>query len=233
MKDADPILRAEHLTRRVGELLIVNDVSLELRRSEVVAVVGPSGSGKTSLLRLINRPDEPPSGTVFVEGKDYREIAPRELRRQVGMVTQRAFLFPGTVYDNVQYGPRQKDNGKGKGEDLPADEVAKLLEKVGLPGYAQRDVTHLSGGEMQRVSLARALANRPCVLLLDEPTSALDEGAKLGVEALFRDVVKQNGLAAILVTHDQAQAARLGGRVAVIEKGRLVKMGLPQEVLSA
>ncbi|HXZ78830.1 MAG TPA: ATP-binding cassette domain-containing protein [Terriglobales bacterium] len=227
MQAADPILRAEHLTRRVGELVIVNDVSLELRRSEVLAVVGPSGSGKTSLLRLINRLDEPTSGTVFVEAKDYREIPPRELRRQVGMVTQRAFLFPGTVTDNVQYGPEQK------GEELPAAEVTMLLEKVGLPGYAQRDVTHLSGGEMQRVSLARALANRPCVLLLDEPTSALDEKAKQEVETLFRDVVRQNGLAAILVTHDQAQAARLGSRIGVIEKGRLVKIGTPQEVLSA
>jgi len=224
---SDPIIRAEHLTRRVGELVIVNDVSLALGRSEVLAVVGPSGSGKTSLLRLINRLDEPTAGTVLLEGADYRSIPPRELRRRVGMVTQRPFLFPGTVFDNVEYGPRQK------GEELASGEVNELLERVGLAGYAQRDVVHLSGGEMQRVSLARALANRPSVLLLDEPTSALDDTAKHEVEALFRSVVRQNGLAAILVTHDQAQAARLGARVAVIEKGRLVKMGLPQEVLGA
>src|SRR5271166_3530373 len=141
------VLRAEHLSRRVGEVAIVTDVSLDVRRAELLGVVGPSGSGKSSFLRLLNRLDEPTSGTVFVEGQDYRQLPPRELRRRIGMVTQRPFLFPGNVASNLQFGPLQR------GETLPDSEVFELLERVGLPGFAARDVVNLSGGEQQRVSL--------------------------------------------------------------------------------
>ena len=103
-----PILSTQHLTRMVGTLAIVNDVTFQVKSGEVLAIVGPSGSGKSSLLRLLNRLDEPTSGTVFFEGKDYRQLSARELRRRVGMVTQRAFLFPGTVLDNLRFGPRQR-----------------------------------------------------------------------------------------------------------------------------
>ena len=134
-----------------------------------MAVIGPSGSGKSSFLRLLNRLDEPTAGTVYLDGKDYRDIPPRQLRRWIGMVTQTAFLFPGTVADNLQYGPRQQ------GKDLSEKEIDALLDQVGLTNQARSDVSHLSGGEAQRVSVARALANSPQVLLLDEPTSALDD----------------------------------------------------------
>src|SRR5215472_10866895 len=162
------VLRTDHLGRRVGEKWIVHDVSLSVQRGELLGLVGPSGSGKSSLLRLLNRLDEPTSGTVFLEGQDYRQIPPRELRRRVGMVTQRPFLFPGDIASNLRFGPLQR------GESLPDNEIAGLLERVGLAGFAGRNVANLSGGEQQRVSLARALANRPEILLLDEPTSALD-----------------------------------------------------------
>jgi putative ABC transport system ATP-binding protein len=219
------ILRTEHLGRRVGEKWIVQDVSLEVRCGEMLGIVGPIGSGKSSLLRLLNRLDEPTSGTVFLEDQDYRQIPPQELRRRVGMVTQRPFLFPGNIAANLRFGPAQR------GETLPDTEIVSLLERVGLPGFASRNVANLSGGEQQRVSLARALANRPEILLLDEPTSALDEQAKTGIEDLARNLVSAHGYTFVLVTHDREQARRLCDRVAMIEAGRLVRQGTPTEVL--
>jgi len=221
------VLRTEHLGRRVGELWIVNDISLEVHRGELLGLVGPSGSGKSSLLRLLNRLDEPTTGTVFLEDQDYRLIAPPELRRRVGMVTQRPFLFPGDIASNLRFGPAQR------GETLPDAEIAGLLERVGLPEFAARNVANLSGGEQQRVSLARALANQPEILLLDEPTSALDEHAKSGIEELIRNLVSANRYTFVLVTHDRDQARRVCDRVALIEAGRLVQQGTPAEVLGA
>jgi len=221
------ILRAEHLSRLVGDVAIVNDVSLDVQRAELMGIVGPSGSGKSSFLRLLNRLDEPTSGTVFLAGQDYRQLAPRELRRRVGMVTQRPFLFPGNVASNLRFGPLQR------GETLSDADVSELLERVGLPGFAARDVVNLSGGEQQRVSLARALANRPEVLLLDEPTSALDEAAKAGVEELICKLARETSLTCVLVTHDRDQARRMCQRIAIMEKGRLIQTGTPAEVLHA
>ncbi len=222
-----PLLRTEHLSRRVGDTTLVHDVNLELYPREVLAVVGPSGSGKSSLLRLLNRLDEPTEGTVYVRGVDYRTIPPRELRRRVGMVMQFPYLFPGTVADNVRFGPRQR------GIELTDDEVDALLQRVGLPGYGQRDVARLSGGEAQRVSLARTLANQPEILLLDEPTSALDEAAKAGIEELLRQILASGEFAAVLVTHDLAQAGRLARRVLIMEKAHIVRSGDTEEVLRA
>jgi putative ABC transport system ATP-binding protein len=223
----DALLRTEHLARRVGETAIVDDISLTVNRGELLGVVGASGSGKSSFLRLLNRLDEPTSGTVFLESRDYRDIPPRALRQRVGMVTQRPFLFPGDVASNLRFGPAQR------GEHMPDTEIAGLLERVGLSGFAGRNVANLSGGEQQRVSLARALANRPEVLLLDEPTSALDEQAKVGIEELIANFVRDGGFTFVMVTHDREQARRLCHRVALIEHGRLVQLGSPEEVLRA
>jgi len=221
------ILRTEHLGRVAGSDTIVDDVSLEVFRGELLGIVGASGSGKSSLLRLLNRLDEPTSGTVYLDEVDYKTIPPRELRRRLGMVTQRPFLFPGTVTSNLQFGPQQR------GEILSSSTASELLHHVGLDGFADRDVRNLSGGEQQRVSLARALANQPEMLLLDEPTSALDEDAKLGVEQLIRDLATATSRTFILVTHDREQARRICDRVGFMEHGRLTHMGTPQELLLA
>ena len=207
----EPVLRIEHLGRSVDDTVIVADVSTYLAEQDILALVGPSGSGKSSLLRLLNRLDEPTTGTVYLRSTDYRTIEPRALRRTMGMVTQRPVMFPGSVADNVRFGPRQR------GETLSDDAVRALLTRVGLPEFAGRDTTYLSGGEAQRVALARALANEPSVLLLDEPTSALDEDSKAGVESLIRRL----GVSTVLVTHDMAQARRLATRVVTMAKGRL------------
>lgn len=226
--DAAPVvLRTEHLGRRVGETWIVNDISIDVRHCELLGVVGASGSGKSSFLRLLNRLDEPTTGTVYLGDQDYRQISPPALRQRMGMVTQRPFLFPGDVASNLRFGPAQR------GETVPDSEIAGLLERVGLPGFAARNVANLSGGEQQRVSLARSLANRPEILLLDEPTSALDEQAKAGIEQLIRKLVSENSLTFVLVSHDRDQARRLCHRVAFIEAGKLVRIGTPEEVLRA
>jgi ABC-type methionine transport system ATPase subunit len=223
----DSILRAEHLGRVVSGKTIVTDVSLEVGGGEVLGVVGASGSGKSSLLRLLNRLDEPTAGTAYLDGADYRQIPPRELRRRVGMVTQRPFLFPGDVASNLRFGPAQR------GEVITDADISRLLEQVGLQGFAAHEVSVLSGGEQQRVSLARSLANRPEVLLLDEPTSALDELSKSGIEELIATLAADQELACVLVTHDRDQARRLCSRVVLMEAGRATRCGLAMEVLGA
>ncbi len=227
VSDGDVVLRAEKLGRSVPTKVLVTDASFEVREGGTLAIVGPSGSGKTSLLRLLNRLDEPTSGTVYVDRVDYRQIAPRDLRRRVGMVMQRPYLFPGTVTDNLQFGPRQR------GGVLGEDRVEQLLTGVGLAGYGTRDVANLSGGEAQRVSFARTLANSPEVLLLDEPTSALDEDSKREVETIIQQIGREQGIPCVLVTHDVAQAARLAQRALIMEAGRIVQAGTVEEVLRA
>jgi putative ABC transport system ATP-binding protein len=221
------ILRAEGLGRSVPGKVLVEDATFELLAAETLAIVGPSGSGKTSLLRLLNRLDEPSSGTVYLDGLDYRQIVPRDLRRRVGMVMQRPYLFPGTVADNLRFGPRQR------GEVLSDARIEELLTGVGLGGYASRDVANLSGGEAQRVSFARTLANSPEVLLLDEPTSALDEDSKGDVEKIILQIRHEQGIPCVLVTHDAAQAVRLAQRALVLDTGRIVRQGNIEEVLRA
>lgn len=225
--ESNAILRADKLSREVAGKVIVKTVSFFVRAGELLGIVGPSGSGKSSLLRLLNRLDEPTGGTVVLKGVDYRQLPPRELRRRVGMVTQRPFLFPGDVATNLRFGPAQK------GEMLPEEDIELLLQQVGLPGFASQEVSVLSGGEQQRVSLARALANRPEVLLLDEPTSALDEESKTGIEMLIEALVRDHGLTCIIVTHDREQARRMCQRVILLEAGRLVQTGSAVEVLGA
>ena len=223
----DVVLRAEKLGRAVADKVILSDISLDVSARELLGIVGPSGSGKSSLLRLLNRLDEPTSGTVYLDGLDYRQLHPRELRRRVGMVTQRPYLFPGDVASNLRFGPAQR------GESVSDADITRLLEQVGLPGFAAQEVSVLSGGEQQRVSLARTLANRPEVLLLDEPTSALDEESKLGIEELIGSLVHEHGLTCVMVTHDRDQARRLCQRVVLLEAGRLVQSGTAVEVLGA
>jgi putative ABC transport system ATP-binding protein len=221
------LLRAEHLGRKAGDKILIDDANFEVKKGEVLAIAGPSGSGKTSLLRLLNRLDEPTSGTVFVEGIDYRDIKPRDLRRKLGLVTQRPYLFPGTVAENLRFGPSQR------GEVLAQDVIEQLLTQVGLAGFAGREVANLSGGEAQRVSVARTLANSPVVLLLDEPTSALDEAAKRDVETAIQTVVRNHGLTCVVVTHDLAQAIRVAQRALLLESGRIMRDGSVSEVLHA
>ncbi|MCA9952789.1 MAG: phosphate ABC transporter ATP-binding protein [Anaerolineales bacterium] len=221
------VLRTHNLSRMVNGRSLVNNISIQVQKGDVLAIVGPSGAGKSSFLRLINRLDEPTSGTVFVHDQDYRDIPPRELRRRVGMVMQAPYLFPGTVADNLQFGPAQR------AEQLSDDNISALLDQVGLSGFANRDISHLSGGEAQRVSLARTLANGTEILLLDEPTSALDDAAQQNIEVLLKRIIAQQNLTCLIITHDMDQAARLANRVLILKDGCLVQIGSITEVFNA
>jgi putative ABC transport system ATP-binding protein len=220
-------LETQNLSRAIVGKLLVNDISVEVQQGEVLAVVGPSGAGKSSFLRLLNRLDERTGGTVLLDGQDYSEISPRELRRRVGMVMQMAYLFPGTVAANIAFGPQQRH------ETITPQQIQALLERVGLPGYQDRDVSNLSGGEAQRVSLARTLANTPEVLLLDEPTSALDDASERGIEELVLGIIRERQMTCVIVTHDMPQAARISDRTMILESGKLTAIGPTGEVLHA
>jgi putative ABC transport system ATP-binding protein len=222
------LLECRQLSREIAapeKKVLLDGVSFGVAKGEVLAVLGPSGAGKSTLLRLLNRLDEPTAGSVLLDGRDYRDLSPRVLRRRVGMIMQRAYLFPGTVSENVCFGPIQHDLS------MTAEAVDDLLEQVGLAGYGSRDAATLSGGEAQRVAITRALANAPELLLLDEPTSALDEVTKQSVESLLESIIRQRGLACVWVTHDAAQAARMADSVLRLDAGKVVDFGAAGAVL--
>jgi putative ABC transport system ATP-binding protein len=202
----------DHVSASRGGRQVLDDVSVTLRDG-ATAVLGPSGSGKSSLLRLLNRLADPDSGTIAFEGEDVRALDVLDLRRRAVLVPQLPAPLPGTVTDNVRYGPSLC----GREPD-----VERCLARAGLDGaYADRDASELSVGEQQRLMLARALALEPDVLLLDEPTSALDEAARDGVERTLAELA-QAGVAMVLVTHDRGQAERIASEVIRLENGRVV-----------
>ena len=193
---------------------VLRELDLDVGEGATV-LLGPSGAGKSTLLRLLNRLADPDSGAVRFRGEDVRELDPRELRRRACLVPQLPAPLPGTVADNVRYGPSLI--GREVSPDRP-------LELAGLAqSYAERDATRLSVGEQQRVMLARALALEPEVLLLDEPTSALDEATRDGVERTLADLGARIGVSMVLVTHDREQARRLADRIVELRDGRIAE----------
>jgi putative ABC transport system ATP-binding protein len=183
-----------------------------VREGRVTCVVGPSGAGKSSLLRLCNRLEVPTSGTVTLRGRDLADLDPLGLRRRVGMVFQRPTPFAGTVADNLRVAV----------PELTDAEAAAVLVRVGLaPAFLDRPAHELSGGEAQRMCLARTLTTGPEVLLMDEPTSSLDRDARTVLETLTRRLVT-DGVSVLWVTHDLAQMRRLADEVLVLLDGTLV-----------
>ncbi|ORB71484.1 glycine/betaine ABC transporter [Mycobacterium scrofulaceum] len=181
----------------------------------VTAVFGPSGSGKSTLLRLCNRLEVPTSGTVLFHGEDVAGVDPLWLRRRVGMCFQRPTPFPGTVADNL----------RAADPDASDTRMRDTLARVALTGsWLDRDATALSGGEAQRMCLARTLMAQPQVLLLDEPTSAVDAEAARVIERAVRELAA-DGIPAVWVTHDAAQVERAADRVLRIERGRSLGLG--------
>lgn len=217
--------------------LILDDVSFAVERGHVFTVLGPSGSGKSTLLRTIDRLLEPTAGRVLLDDLPTSELRVQDLRRRVGMVFQTAALFEGTVMDNVLYGPRLfVDNGRAcddpragleqRDRDAAHNETCSLLCRVGLPdSFCDKPAAELSGGEAQRVSLARAMANEPEVLLLDEPTAALDPSSSAVIEDLLQQLASETDLTFVFVTHNLPQARRMGDHGLLLVDGRVVDAG--------
>jgi thiamine transport system ATP-binding protein len=206
---------------------IVEGITLEVASGERLALLGPSGSGKSTVLRVIAGLQQPSAGRVLLDGADVTRVPPH--RRGVGLVFQDAALFPHRdVGGNVGFGPRV---GGLPGPERDA-RVAEALELVGLSGTERRDVTTLSGGEAQRIALARALAPRPQVLLLDEPLGALDGPLRQRLQEDLRALFERLSLTVVHVTHDVGEAFALGDRVGVLREGRLAQVAAPDELWS-
>ncbi|WP_230530463.1 ABC transporter ATP-binding protein [Microvirga roseola] len=225
------MIEIEHLTRRYGSTVVVDDVSLRVEEGAIAVVVGTSGAGKSTLLRMINRLVEPSAGRVLIDGQDTRTVPEDELRHRIGYVIQGYGLFPHrTVAENIATVPRLL----GWGSKRIAARVNELLDLFQLdPAEFARKFPHqLSGGQQQRVGVARALAARPALLLMDEPFGALDAVIRAKAQEDLLAIQRRLGTTIVLVTHDMNEAFQLGDRIAVMDQARLLQYATPTELLT-
>ena len=225
------MIEVQELTKNYGPRTAVNRLSFHVARGEVLVLLGGSGSGKTTTLKLINRLIEPTSGCVLIEGDDASRFELHELRRRIGYVSQNVGLFPHmTIAENIEVTPSLL----GWSTARRAERTAELLDLVELPSSINRQYpSELSGGQAQRVGVARALAAKPRFMLLDEPFGALDPLTRDRLQQSFVDIKRQLDLTAVFVTHDITEALMLGDRIAVLREGRLLQMGTPHDLLDA
>ena len=218
-------VEAEHVSKRYGTTAALDDVSIAFADGEMFCLLGPSGSGKTTLLRAIAGFVIPDAGSIRIAGEPVDHVPVN--KRGIGMVFQNYALFPHmTVRDNIAFGVEAMGGTRGEADR----KVAEMLELVQLSGYEARKPRQLSGGQQQRVALARALVTRPKVLLLDEPLGALDRRLRQEMQVELRQIQRNAGVTAIFVTHDQEEALTLSDRIAILDQGRIVQAGAPQEV---
>jgi len=225
------VIELTELGKLWGDAIAVDRLSLRVERGELLVLVGGSGSGKTTTLKMINRLVEPTSGAVRIAGIDHRTLAGHELRRRIGYCFQQVGLFPHlSVAENVGIVPRLLG---WSARDIAA-RVDELLRLVGLDPdeFRERPPDRLSGGQAQRVGLARALAARPELLLLDEPFGALDPVTRERLQDWFARLRRELGTTTVFVTHDVVEALLLGDRIAVLDAGRLLQVGTPQELFA-
>lgn len=211
-----------NITKRYGRQQVLHDLSLEVNGGELFVLLGASGCGKTTLLKIIAGLTPPDSGRLFVNDCEMTDTPPE--RRNIVYLFQKPTLFDFlNVRENIEFGLKMR--GVEKGERRKRAEEA--LERIGLPGYGERKTSQLSGGQAQRIALARALVVRPDVLLLDEPLSSLDASLRDEMRDLIRDVNRNSGTTMIMVTHDQMEAAVMGDRIGVMIDGRIEQTAEP------
>jgi spermidine/putrescine transport system ATP-binding protein len=220
-----PSVELRDVTKRFDSLVAVDDLSLDLSRGEFFTLLGPSGCGKTTTLRMIAGFERPSAGAIRIEGEDVAQLPPH--KRPTNTVFQSYALFPHlSVEANVAFGLKRKKVGKGE----IAERVKAELERVGLASHANRKPSQLSGGMQQRVALARALVNLPKVLLLDEPLGALDLKLRKELQVELKRIQREVGITFVYVTHDQEEALTMSDRIAVMNRGRVEQVAVPEEV---
>ncbi len=225
------MIRLEKVTKCYGDTVAVNKLSIEINSGELCVIIGPSGCGKTTTLRMINRLIEPTSGSIFVDGQEIHASKPEQLRRSIGYAIQSVGLFPHmTVAENIAIVPELLHWEK----DRIIKRTGELLTLVGLnlPEHASKYPGQLSGGEAQRVGVARALAANPPILLMDEPFGAVDPLTRERLQAQFIRIQQELKKTIILVTHDLDEAIRLADRIAIMESGKLVQYDTPEAILA-
>jgi len=222
---SQPYLQVENVNKIFGRYVALRDIYLDVYPGEFVCLLGPSGCGKTTLLRIIAGLEQQTSGRVIQGGKDVSRLPPS--KRDFGIVFQSYALFPNlTAAQNIAYGLQ---NAKRPKQEITA-KVEELLETVGLEGFGPKYPSQMSGGQQQRIALARALALSPGLLLLDEPLSALDAKVRVKLRAEITQLQKQLGVTAIMVTHDQTEALAMADRIVVMDKGYIAQVGTPRAV---
>jgi polar amino acid transport system ATP-binding protein len=231
MADGSPILRVENLHKRYGANHVLRGVDLTVERGEVVVIIGPSGSGKSSLLKCLNRLEEPSEGRVFLDGHEITgpNVNLPAMRQKMGMVFQHLNLFPHmTALENVMEGPRTVLR---LSKQAAAERARRLLAKVSLADKADAKPAELSGGQQQRVGIARALAMEPAVMLFDEVTSALDPELVGEVLSVMKQLADE-GMTMLVVTHEMSFGRRVADRVVMMDQGAIIEQGGPEQVFT-
>ena len=226
--DQKPYIRIENVTKKFGDFTAIDNLSLDIYKSEFFSLLGPSGCGKTTLLRMLAGFENVTDGRILVDGEDMSDIPPH--LRPINMMFQSYALFPHmTVEKNIAFGLKQ--------DKLPDDvinqRVEEMLELVELTKFAKRKPNQLSGGQSQRVALARSLAKSPKLLLLDEPLGALDKRLREQTQFELMDIQEKLEVTFVIVTHDQEEAMTVSSRIGVMESGNLIQVATPTEIYEA
>lgn len=226
--EAEPYISFQGVTKKFGDFVAVDNLTLDVYEREFYSLLGPSGCGKTTLLRMLAGFEQPSSGEIFLDGMPLKGVPPH--KRPVNMMFQSYALFPHmSVSDNIAFGLKQA--GMNKSEI--AERVSAMLKLVKLDEFARRKPHQLSGGQRQRVALARSVATRPKLLLLDEPLGALDKKLREETQFELMDLQQELGLTFMIVTHDQEEAMTMSDRIAVMDKGTVIQTGTPAEIYEA
>jgi len=220
-----PFVRIENVTKKFGDFVAVDNVSLDIFEREFFSLLGGSGCGKTTLLRMMAGFETPSEGRILLEGEDMSTVPP--YKRPVNMMFQSYALFPHmTVEQNIAFGLKQD----GIAKDEIAERVQGIIELVQLGGFGARKPEQLSGGQRQRVALARSLVKKPKILLLDEPLGALDKKLREETQFELMNIQEELGITFIIVTHDQEEAMTVSSRIAIMDAGRVVQVDSPHDI---
>ncbi|MGC1497596.1 MAG: ABC transporter ATP-binding protein [Sulfitobacter sp.] len=221
----EPLIRFQNVTKKFGEFVAIDDLTLDIYAQEFFALLGPSGCGKTTMMRMLAGFENPTSGRMELAGQDIADVPPN--KRAVNMMFQSYALFPHlSIWENIAFGLKRDKQSK----DQIAARVEEMLKLTRLEKFAQRKPHQISGGQRQRVALARSLAKAPKLLLLDEPLGALDKKLRQDTQFELMDIQETTGTTFVIVTHDQEEAMTVASRVAVMDEGKIIQVSTPAAI---